>query len=168
MTSLIYRLVDGSGLVYIGSTDLTLKERLKCHLSDYKRWTFGKTAKLSWYDILEPDKIKIELVEICETEKRNDRETWYLRNTENINKYKSAKLTREEKLQQRKNYHTNHRENNLQLFQNYYIENKEKLREKRCQVITCKCGKSFTLTHKSAHEKSLFHIKKMLELIKNE
>jgi hypothetical protein len=159
MTSLIYRLVDGSGLVYIGSTDLTLELRKQKHLTDYKRWTFGKVTKTSWFDVLDADKIEIELVEICNTNNRWERETWYLRNTENINILKSAKLTIEERSQQRKDYHIKNREKDLISFKNYYTENKEKIQEIRCQVITCICGKTYQKNHKARHEKSNFHLK---------
>jgi hypothetical protein len=39
----------------------------------------------------------------------------------------------------------------------YYIQNKEKIAKHKSEIIICACGKTYTLTNKTRHEKSLKH-----------
>lgn len=41
----------------------------------------------------------------------------------------------------------------------YYQENKEKIRQKESEIITCECGCKITRNKLARHKKSLKHIK---------
>ena len=60
----IYKLTSSqTNQVYVGKTKDTLKERLKEHKSDYRRWLNGTHTFCSSYFIIEYDDCKIELIE---------------------------------------------------------------------------------------------------------
>ena len=58
--------------------------------------------------------------------------------------------------QKRKEYLKN-REIYLERAKNYKQENIEQIKEKRCEKITCNCGKIYSRNDKARHVISLFH-----------
>jgi hypothetical protein len=88
----IYKIhCNKTGLNYIGSTcEPTLEKRLSKHKSQYQCYLNGKTRFVTCYDILKNNDYSISLVENVNA-KNNDellaRETYYIKNTKNINKY---------------------------------------------------------------------------------
>ena len=65
MVGLIYKL-SGGGLNYYGSTEQTLKERLRRHKVGYKRYLEGKMHYLTSFNIIDKNDYNIELVEEVE------------------------------------------------------------------------------------------------------
>ena len=97
----IYKLVDNTNRnIYIGSTILSLKNRLKRHLSTFKRYTNGKSHKyLRSFEILTNLNFDIVLIEnhpCCNFEELLIRENFYITTMICLNKNK-AYINDEEK-----------------------------------------------------------------------
>ena len=142
--SKIYKIVcNKTGLIYYGSTTNSLKVRLIQHKSRY--FNHRGNAKYSCYEILENNDYKIELVEevSCETKKQlRDREAYYIKNYDCINKVIPGR-TRKER--------DNLPENKLKKKEQdkkYWEKNKDKIREKN-RINSVKHNKIRSEWHKS-------------------
>jgi len=106
--SKIYKIVSPSkNITYYGSTTYDLQKRLINHIRKYKYYKDGKTNYVSVNDVLECDDAVIELVEnfSCNNRKElTDREGYYIKNNECINKNIPGRTYQEWKLENIENY----------------------------------------------------------------
>ena len=120
--------------IYIGSTTQSLAVRKAEHKRKdtcYSKILFEKY-----------DDVKIELIEEypCKNKMElNKREGYYIRNNECVNKSIAGRTKKE--------YDKKYRE-----------ENKEKISEKRSQIITCECGCEISIRNLAQHKHSKKHI----------
>jgi hypothetical protein len=64
---------------------------------------------------------------------------------------------RDEHKEDVKEYSSKYREENKDIIKQYRENNKEKIAKHKSEIIICACGKTYTLTNKTRHEKSLKH-----------
>ena len=134
--------------IYIGSTIQILSKRLINHKSDYKLQHHYITA----FEILKYDDVYIELIEIVEFTEKNklyEREAYYIRTMNCVNKNIPSKIINEEIItqnninneeiikqhqidyqQKSKQYRIDNNETIKKRHLQYYIDNREKIREK--------------------------------------
>ena len=133
----IYKVTCESGLVYIGSTVKTLKQRFTKHTAS------SNTCETKHF--INP---KIELIENfpCETKHQllwKERE-WFEK-TDCVNKQRPIATSEEG------------RELNKEYTKKYRIENKDTINEKRTEKFNCECGGRFTRPSRSQHKKTKLH-----------
>ena len=181
--SKIYKLVsDKLDLVYYGSTTRTLKQRLTCHKSNYKRYLKGKTNYGTSFELLELGDARIILVEDFPCERKEDllaRERFYIESNTCVNKNIPGRTEKEwreknkeillekrreyikqnsEKLKKEfKEWANNNKEHNKEIHKKYYQDNREKISERRRRKLTCECGRVISFGSKAKHKKSLIH-----------
>ena len=170
----IYKIVDNTNNnVYIGSTCKTLKQRLSGHVSDYKRYLKGKYCYVTSFDIFKNDDYEILLVESFPCDYKDEllaRERYWTNKIDCINKNKPGLFNElgevkynkqyyvehQDHLKEKvKQYQKDHREQINEWHKQYYADHKDSFNEKQY----CKCGGSYTLTHKSHHLKTSKHRK---------
>ena len=66
-------------------------------------------------------------------------------------------LTEEERIECKKEYNKEYRENNKEQIKEYNKEYRENNKEQINQRITCECGKEYTFKDKARHEQSRMH-----------
>ena len=150
---------------YIGSTILTLEERLRRHNNDYNRWLQdNNNPYTSSFQILERGDFKIILLENCPCNNSNDlrmRERYWYDIIPNVNIIKPF-VTEEERKEHFKEYYKQYREQNKEYFKVYREQNKEKIKEqikkRNNQPFKCECGGNYTYVNKSTHFKSKKHL----------
>lgn len=155
----IYKLIDETnGNIYIGSTTKTIEQRLLKHKNSYKCYLNGKQGYTTSFIILENKNYKIELIELFACNNKRElinREGWYIRNLNCINK-RLENRTEEEK----KNYITQ-----------YIIDNKDKLNNnnniRNKQKYICNCGKKLNKGNKTNHKRTKKHINYINQLNNN-
>jgi hypothetical protein len=173
-----------SGLQYYGSTSQSIKRRLQHHEKDYKRYVAGKTTFTTSYDIIKNGDYKIELMEECNDENRNERESYYIRNFECVNKVIPDRTNKErmdawlidnkehkkendieyyqknkEKcLEKSKEWYQNNIERKKEYDIEYYEKKKEEISNKGKERILCECGTDIARSSKSNHIKSKKHL----------
>jgi hypothetical protein len=81
--SVVYKIVGG-GLTYYGSTDF-FSIRKNCHKSAYKRWLKGKGRYSTSFEVMKED-YQFVIVEEVKTYEKGERERWYIKNNECVNK----------------------------------------------------------------------------------
>ena len=164
----IYQLVSSkTNDIYIGSTCQSLSERFAQH--KYKPTS-------SSYMIMQFDDAKIVLIEDFPCERKEQllqREYHHIKeNTENIinllapiRSEKQRQQDNKEKIREQKKIYCKNNADKIKLYpsnsleymhkhnQDYYKNNKEYL----CSKYTCSCGKTLSISGKSAHEKTLKH-----------
>ena len=120
----IYRY--GIDEIYIGSTCISLSQRLAKHRQDYNEFLSGKRNYTSSYELVKHNDCKIELIEeySCENmEQLRKKEGYYIRNIENCINRRIAGRTKRE-----------YYEENLDKFKEngkkYREENADKIKEK--------------------------------------
>lgn len=115
----IYKIVSSqTNKVYIGSTTTPLCERLSGHRQRFRRWKLGKDCYLTSYDILKYDDARIVL--ICNFPCSNVEEL-HKKEQEIMDEY-------EDKVNRNKAFPGF--DTKEEYYQNYRVENCEKLREK--------------------------------------
>jgi hypothetical protein len=158
----IYKIIcDDTNECYIGSTTQTLTQRLQGHRSEYK----SDKVTTSSAQIIARGNFHIELIEemVCDTiPELHKREGYWQKRTTCINKYIAGRSSKE-----------------------YYQDNKEEIRKKRCpayhskwyyankgrwkgyaatasvrkkEKVTCECGRELTRGALRKHRQSQFHI----------
>ena len=174
--SKIYKIVcNNSGRIYIGSTYLTLEERLKKHELDYKHYLIGKCKypHIRSFDIFKDKNYSIELIknfpcknrtELEREEGLHQREAHYNDDIDCVNKVILGRTGKE--------YHKEWSENNkekLKIYKKeYYENNKDYLRgkhkewhknnkERLSKKNNCECGGKYTNFHKKTHFKTKKH-----------
>lgn len=117
--------------VYIGSTKLTLKERLSTHICQYKDWLKEKSNYITSFEILQYDDYEIHLIEDypCETRKELKlKEGEYQRMMDCVNK-NIAGRTNKEWVIDNKEYWKEYRKNNKKHLNEYMKEYNKKNKE---------------------------------------
>ena len=127
----IYKLTCKTGKIYYGSTTTELKVRLS-HSKGF----------------IDP---KIELLETCEKEQQKERESYYIRNFECVNKVIPDRKVDEWKKDNM---------DKLRIISNKsYHKRKEIINEKRKEKITCECGTITNKGHLARHKRTDKHKK---------
>ena len=149
----IYMLESKEGNVrYYGSTVQSLKERLRKHKVDKKRYEEVKNRYYTSYKILEYSDCEISLVEDypCNNKKELEtRERFYIENNDCVNKFiptRTLKEWREEKKDEIK-----------QQNKERYEKNKDEIKQKQKEKITCVCGAVVRKNDIRRHERSKKH-----------
>jgi len=175
----IYKIVSPhTDKIYIGSTTKQyLSQRLAKHKSGFKAWQLGKENKMMSYDLIQLGEVEILLLETYPCNSKDElisRERhWYNLNKElSINKLRPS-ITKEEKKQLRKEDHIKNRDKELKQMEIYrelnhdaikktkdewYQENKNRIKEKNSIIHKCECGLEYTNQNKSRHMKSKIHL----------
>jgi len=170
----IYKIVcNVTGDVYYGSTTQSLKERLRMHNKDYKRYLNGNYHYVTSFKIIENGNYNIHLVENYRCMNRKQLESIeriYIEGYTCINKNIPTRTTREYIKEYHKNnkdkkkaydkkYYENNKHKIKEYSKEYYENNKHKLNERKRQKFNCVCDGKYTYTTKSRHMKSIKHIK---------
>jgi hypothetical protein len=150
----IYKLIDlDSDKVYIGSTIQTLEYRLTAHKSSYNL-CISNTFKDPYIQLL--------CNYPCKSNRALEKEEQkYIDMYDCVNKQKSFQ-TKEEKKEQIKQYHLEHKDIIYEKMKKYQIVNKDKIKQRHTQQFTCECGGKYTYSHKIRHMKSKKHINYLL------
>ena len=184
MSFCVYLLEDCNGFGYIGST-CNLKQRLKAHkkkknnacmskiltqpyshlvleeIEDEDNLEFAEQFYIKLYKSLWGDKLLNKIIPL------RTRKEYLNENREKIKEYvkeynngnrERMKEYRNENRERIKEYRNENRERIKQKQKEWYIDNKEKIKEHNSQIIDCECGSKTTLQHKSRHLKSQKHI----------
>jgi len=136
--------------VYIGSTIQTLKERLRCHKRDMKRWKNGKRRYTTSFEIVKYDSCYIELLEMYPCNSKEEllkKEKEYMESIECVNKCRPFRTDEEKK----------------EYGKEYYEANKEKNKQK----YTCVCGSNTRKSDRRKHERTKKHGDYIKELQEN-
>ena len=155
----VYQVVDNSyTMCYYGSTTMQLSRRMAKHRLHYRLFGNGKFSRISVFDIFDAhgaDNCKIELVEECPCESKeqlNQREGFYARNNECVNKNIPGRTLAE--------WQEDTRDHRMQMTRRWQAANPEKVKEasrrhdapKLCSVcgVTCSrpCGPRHKLSKK--------------------
>lgn len=135
----IYKIIDNvSNMLYIGSTYKTLKQRMKQHEYNIKKYKNGKYNYCSVFKVLENNNYNIELVKLLPCENKHDlhlEEGKIIKQLRNENKNIINKCIP------------------CQTNKEYKLINKDKLYKK----IDCYCGGKYLTLHKSTHYKTKKH-----------
>lgn len=145
--SKIYKIVSPSkNITYYGSTTYDLQKRLINHIRKYKYYKNGKTNYVSVNDVLECDDAVIELVEnfSCNNRKElTDREGYYIKNNECINKNIPGRTYKEWKLENIDNYKEYQKE-----YQKEYRKQKKEENRKANEKYILEIEKEINNEHK--------------------
>ena len=140
----IYKLTSShTEKVYIGSTINSLNDRFSKHKYDYKRWLKSQMNKITSFDLLQYEDVKIELIKEfpCETKKELEKEEGEIILDNNcVNKHVAGRTKKESD-------------------RIYRHKNKEKIKEMMNEKFTCDCGGNYTYKNKLRHFKSKKHLK---------
>ena len=150
----IYKIVDNTNNnIYVGSTcEPTLARRLSGHVRDFKNWKNGKQRFTTSFKIIENENYDIVLLELCPCETKDElhkRERYYIESLECVNRYIVGRTHKE--------YYNNNKEKHNTSTRGYHQANKEKIHEQKNRVCVCECGKTYTHSNKSQHQKFKFH-----------
>ena len=135
----IYKIVvdtDEIYLPYVGSTVQGLAERMGGHRSNYKKWKIGRETKCNSFDLFDRfgvDKCKIILLEEYHCDSRMkllQKEREWFDKMECCNQ-KKPYVSNEERVEQKKEYREEHKEQILEYNKEYRDEHKEQLSEKK-------------------------------------
>jgi len=88
----IYRIkCNISNKTYVGSTKMTVEQRINCHRALCKQWQLGKANFCSAYEIIETNDFQYELLEDCLIEQKKEREAYWVKVSKsegnNVNAY---------------------------------------------------------------------------------
>ena len=161
----IYSLTcSNPNLIYYGSTTKTLNKRLKGHKST------GNTCESKI--LFEWGNVKINMIEEIEYEDKKellDRESYYIRNLECVNKIIPNRTSKEwRENNKRTDYMKTYRKNNEEYRKKYDKERYNKIKEKKIEYnkikINCDCGSKIRQSDLSKHKKTQKH--KVYEFLK--
>ena len=163
--SKIYKITDlGYNECYYGSTIQPLSKRIGSHRRDYKCYKEGKGCNVTSFILFDKygiENCKIELVEEveCKTkEELHQREGYYIRNNECVNKVipdRTYKEWREENKEKRKDQMKEWREKNQEKLKERYEQNKDQINEKKREKVTCEiCNKEMRKDSLTRHKKT--------------
>ena len=169
--------------IYIGSTTISLSQRLSKHKNNYKRYLADKNNYITSFKILENDDAYIELVEefpcdsrmqLCKREGEIIRATencvnrciagrtgkeYREENKERIKEYlKQYDISNKDKLNEyRKQYREANKDKIKEYHKKYRVANKDKINKQQSQRTSCDCGGRYRRGDKSSHERTLKH-----------
>ena len=149
--------------LYIGSTTQPLYKRLSGH-----KYSRNCSSKILFEKY---DDVRIELIESfsCDNiEQLNQREGYFIRNNDCINKQIAGRtkeeyyqVNKEKNKEKKKDYRENNKEKITEYNKEYYANNKEKLNEKNKEnnkvKYTCECGRIINISVKARHMRSKVH-----------
>lgn len=156
----IYKLVsNNTNKIYIGSTTLSLKDRLSRHKANYKM----NKSYISSRHILQFDDVNIVLIEEypCSSKKELlEREQYHQDENKNICvNNRRAIRDREAKIAYDKEYQNKHYDKHIQAVKKYNEKNKEKINARcREKVLCIYCDKYGRKGNISTHHKSKSHL----------
>jgi len=144
--SKIYKLTSSqTDKVYIGSTIRSLNNRFTKHKCDYKRWLKSQMNKITSFDLLQYEDVKIELIKEfpCETKKELEKEEGKIIVDNNcVNKHVAGRTKKEydriyrhknkEKIKERQKEYV---EANKEKIKEYVEANKEKIKERQKEYV---------------------------------
>lgn len=113
----IYKIEDKDGLKYVGSTCRTTNHRLHGHRTDKKRGRACSSRKLDL------DNCTISVLELCDKDKRQEREQYWIDNTDCVNKYNTS----HDPVQYRIEYAKKNKEYIAHIHHLYHIKNRDKI-----------------------------------------
>ena len=170
----IYKLVDSLGFYYVGSTCSSLSKRLSEHKATSKRDSNRKVYKqiTNWNDV---SIVLIAEVNVENKEQLMREEDKYIDRTDPfcLNSFK-AFSTVDEKQQYhqqyydenkkkikkyKQQYYTENKKEILQKNQKYHSENKDKIHVRKRQLIKCICGLEITKSNFKQHTRSKKHLR---------
>ena len=166
-SGIIYKIYDQTDkkLVYYGSTEQSISERLGCHISDYKSYKNGNHHFVTSYLVFDADNydiMMVERVEFGDIKELRNRERFYIENNICVNKIvpnrtdaEYYKANKDKILEDRVKYYKANKDKIAEQRAERYQENKAKINEK----FSCICGGSYTYINKSRHEKTKKHTK---------
>ena len=145
MTHLVYKIWSEKGdLVYYGSTT-NLYNRKRDHKK--KENITSSKYLINAYGF---DNCKFDILEECKSfEEMRSRENWYIQNNPCVNIMSACYNP-----MQKKEYVLSHKKEKQE-----YDKKRRQTDENRHIRITCECGGSYTLRHKSTHDKTIKHQK---------
>ena len=176
----IYKMENEYG-IYYGSTTKSLKERLRGHKSDAKTKNKNKvcTSRILFQNDAIPKIQLIEEIEFDDIKELWDREAYYIRNLECINKYipnrtkkqwiednkqqiakqkkKKYEINKGKILEQKKQYYLDNKKKKLEYRKDHYEANKHIINEKAKIKISCQCGSIVRKSDFAQHCKSKKH-----------
>tara|TARA_R110000822_G_C14992133_1_gene459811 strand:- start:15 stop:554 length:540 start_codon:yes stop_codon:yes gene_type:complete len=164
-SGIIYKIYDriDKKLVYYGSTEKSLSERLDSHISNYKRYKIGNYHFVTSYLVFDADNydiMMVERVEFGDIKELRNRERFYIENNICVNiivpnrtNAEYYKANKDKILEDRVQYYKANKVKIAEQKAEHRKENKEKYNEK----FVCVCGGYYTYSHKSHHEKSKKH-----------
>ena len=137
--SKIYKITNtDNDNIYVGSTCQALCQRLAKHKFNYGDWQKGKYGYTTAYEILKLNGVRIELLELCPCNSKEEisaREAHHIRTLVCVN-------------------HNIPNRTDAQ----YRIDTRDIKNQKGSTSIQCACGKSFTVSHKQRHLRSVAHL----------
>jgi hypothetical protein len=121
----IYMIIcQTSGLKYIGSTELPIQQRFNIHKSHYKRYINQKASYISSVEVFKGNNAHVILLEeIKENQNISERELFYIKNFNCVNKNRPCKYKYIDDYNQ---YHKDYYNNNKDYFKNYYKKKNKK------------------------------------------
>lgn len=162
----IYRInVDGSDLVYYGSTTDPLYKRMSSHKASFMKSDHHRSVN----ELFKFGDPYITLVEKypCDTkEELHARERWYIENNNCVNKVVPKRTkkeyyhdTKDHLNEIRREQYKNDEKRNIIIARNkeWRDRNKEALKAARQITTECGCGGSFNSVHKRRHERTQKH-----------
>ena len=127
--------------IYIGSTTKEkLCQRMAYHRGDYKMYKKGNRGKIMAFDLFDKygiENCQIILIEECKCNSKDEliaRESFYIRNSECINKFIPDRTKKERMQQERykvKNAEYQKTDKRKEYLKNYIESNKDNMKEKR-------------------------------------
>ena len=147
----IYKIVcNNTGLVYYGSTcEARLSRRLAHHRQKYNKEKISGKFSITSSKVLSGENYEIVLVESCpckNSEELHRKERYYIENHTCVNKYIPLRTDEE------------YRRDNADKIKIAKAICEAKSKERRTAIHQCLCGGSYSLKHKTRHERSLKHI----------
>jgi len=169
-TGKIYKLYNQYD-VYYGSTTKSLKERLNQHKSGAKNKKC--ISHILFQDCCIPKIELLEEVEFDDIKELRDREAYYIRNLECINKVipnrtgKEYRIDNKKQIKQyyldnkdkKKEYYLDNKDKKKEYQKKYNEVNKKNISEKKRVKMTCECGSVVRKTDIQRHYKSKKHLK---------
>ena len=150
-------------MIYTGSTEQLLDKRYSQHKSHLD------TASKTIFETYGVENCKISEIfrkECCKNE-RDNIESEYIQQYKNNDEYNCVNIViptrtaeeyyidNKEKIQK---YKTQYYNDNKDKIKQYYNDNNEKIKQYKNKTCICSCGKEYTNSNKSQHEKRKFHI----------
>ena len=154
----IYKIMSFLGdKVYVGSTTKDrLSERMAEHRKNYKVWKAGKTGKTNSFELFEEYGVEnctiilLERYPCNSKDEKNAKEAFYIQSMNCVNRMLPGRTM--------KQYTLDHRDEIKIKNTNYYITNKDKIRETRkANIFKCECGSSCRRSDRSQHLKTTKH-----------
>ena len=182
MSGIIYKITcNETGDIYVGSTCQSLGMRISNHKSHYKLYQLNQKGCIhASFPIMKINNFKSEILEAVNFDE--DKKLLLLKekewmeklnpiNTKRpivsqedrnklVNDYRKTDVGKLKKQELDKKYREgDKREELLEKKREWGKQNREKTKEVRSAIHECPCGGTYTLQHKSRHEKSAFHLK---------